>query len=206
MNYSSAEIKSGILITASLTLFLVLTFAVGKFTGGKSRTWQVRFGYVSGLEKNAPVYFAGHEVGKVDRIEVTNGEERPILVTVRIPEKIELREDSEVFIDTLGLMGEKFVELTPGTGNSPLLNSEPLLQGTDPVPMYLLVQKMNLLADRMDVMTASLNPVVEQLNGVLKGQEEEISKMIANFHEASANIRDMTHELKFRPWRLVRKG
>ena len=206
MTYSSAEVKSGFLVAVSLILLFALTFVVGAFTAGKTQSWQIRFGYVSGLEKNAPVYYAGHEVGKVDRIEVLPGQDRPILLTVRISDKVKLRRDSQSFIDTLGLMGEKFVELTPGSSQVDFLGKGTVIQGTDPIPMYLLIQQMNLLANRMDEMTASLNPMMKRFNEMLTGNEEEVAKMIANFHETSANLRDMTNDLKYRPWRLIRKG
>ncbi|HXV28660.1 MAG TPA: MlaD family protein [bacterium] len=206
MTYSAQEVKAGSLVTLSLLLLLGLTFIVGNFMGGKTQTWQIRFGYISGLKKDAPVYFAGHEVGKVDRIEIVKGEERPVYVTVRITDEVRLRENSEAYVDTLGLMGEKFVELTPGSNSASFLEKGRQIQGTDPIPMYLLVQQMNLLATRMDEMTENLNPMFEQMNSMMKGHDEELAKMIANFHETSANIRDMTHNLKFHPWRLVRKG
>jgi hypothetical protein len=72
--------------------------------------------------------------------------------------------------------------------------------------MHQMIEKMNLLADRMDQMTVSLNPMVERLNTMMEGHQEELGKIVANFTETSANIRDMTHELKYHPWRLVRKG
>ncbi len=206
MGYSSDEIKSGLLVTVSFVLLLVLTFVVGRFMGGSTHMWQVRWAYISGLEVAAPVHYAGHEVGKVDKIEITAGEERPILVTVRISDKVQLREDSGAFVDTLGLMGEKMVEISPGTKTSPVLKPGSILTGTDPIPMHLLIRKANLLADRMDAMTASLIPLSERLDKMMAGHEEEVAKIITNFEETSANLRDMTHDLKFRPWRLVRKG
>lgn len=206
MSYSAAEVKSGILVTISLVVLLILTFIVGRFMGGNTHSYPVRFGYISGLEKNAPVHFSGHEVGKVERIEILRGEARPIQVTVRIADRVELREDSQAFVDTLGLLGEKFVEITAGTQTSERLKPGASLTGTDPIPMYLLIQKMNLLADRMDQMTVSLIPLTKRMDGITQAKEEEIAKIIGNIHETSANLRDMTHDLKFRPWRLLRKG
>lgn len=205
-DYSSSEIKSGALITFSLVLLFGLTFVVGRFMTGSTQSYKIRFGYISGLEEDAPVYYAGHEVGKVDRIEVLSGEARPILLTISMQSHIMPRQDSDAFVDTLGMMGEKFVEITAGSPELPAVLPASVIEGTDPIPMYLLIQKMNLLADRMDEMTTSLNPMVERIDDLLAGNKEEISKMIANFHETSANIRDMTHDLKYRPWRLVRKG
>ena len=206
MAYSQAEVKSGFLITVSLIVLFILTFVVGRFVGGSTRSFQVRFGYISGLEKNAPVHFSGHEVGKVDKIEIARGQERPVLVTVRISDKVDVREDSQCLVDTLGLLGEKFLEITPGTLASPILKPGASLTGTDPIPMHLLIRKMNLLADRMDEMTVSLNPLLRRMDGLVAGHEEEIAKMISNLDETSANLRDMTHDLKFHPWRLLRKG
>jgi len=205
-SYSANEVKSGAFIIASLTLLLALTFVIGNFVSANTRTWQVEFGYVGGLKQNAPVYYAGREVGKVGAIEVLYGKERPILVTVKLDEKIDLREDSEVNVDTLGMMGEKMVEITPGSASVSTLATSTIIKGTDPIPMYLLIQKMNLLADRMDDLTTSLNPILESMDGILDKSEEDIHKIIANIEVTSANVRDMTRDLKFRPWRLLRKG
>ncbi len=206
MSYTSNEVKSGIFITGSLAVLLVLTFIVGHWSTGATSVYSLRFGYISGLEKNAPVYVAGHEVGKVNAITIEPNSERFVLVTMQIPQHVILHEDCTAFIDTLGMMGEKFVEINPGTLKSPALKPGSTVQGTDPIPMHLLVQKMNLLASRFDELTVSLNPLVLNLNSLVKGNQEELSKTIANFEQSSANIRDMTAELKSRPWRLVRKG
>ena len=206
MSYSSSEIRSGFLIIFSLGLLFGLTFYVGGFKTGEKVTYQVRFGYVGGLEANAPVYFAGRESGKVAKMEILSGEERPILMTIEIPPTIRLRKDSHAHIDTLGLMGEKFVELTPGTMASEFVAPGATLQGTDPIPMHQMVSKMNMLADRMDEMTKSLNPLMEKINLLVGTHQEEISKTISNLHEISSNLRDMTSDLKRHPWKLIRKG
>jgi hypothetical protein len=44
------------------------------------------------------------------------------------------------------------------------------------------------------------------MNDVVGGNKEELSKSIGNLHEVSANLRDMTADLKLHPWRLVRKS
>ena len=199
MPYSKEEVKSGMLITATLALLLGLTFTIGNFTRGSTQTCKTRFGYVNSLKKNAPVYYAGHEVGRVLDIAVEVGQEKPIVVSLQIPKGIILREDSHAFVDTMGLMGEKFVELVPGSSGAPALRTDEEIPSTDPVRMYLLMQKMDSLASHMQTMMNTLDPM-------LHTHEEEISKIITNIHETSANLRDMTQELKFRPWRLVRKS
>jgi len=205
MGYTSSEVKSGFFIIVTIALLLALTFIVGGFMGGESNLWQVRFGYLNGLESSAPVYFAGREVGKVEAIEIQNEEERPVLVTVKVTDEVFLRIDSESFIDTLGMMGEKFVELTPGTFESPALAPGTIIQGTDPIPMHVMIRKMNILADQMEAMSGSLEPILKNVDTLLADSKEDIAKTIANFEQSSSNVRDMTRDLKFRPWRLVRR-
>lgn len=205
MSYSAAEVKSGLFVSITLILLLTLTFLVGNFMGGSTQTWQIRFTYVGGIKQDAPVYFSGVEVGKIDKIEVQGDKTRPMLMTVRISSNVVLREDSQVFVDSLGLMGEKCLELTPGTAGSSPLKAGTEIQGTDPIAMYEMVQKMYLLVDRTDELLISLNPMVKTLNNVISDKDEAIAKTIANLEESSANIRDMTNDLKYHPWKLLRK-
>jgi phospholipid/cholesterol/gamma-HCH transport system substrate-binding protein len=206
MKYSSAEVKSGILITLSFFLLLALIFVIGGQVKGDTREWTVRFGYVAGLDKNAPVYFAGREVGKITGIEIVQGGVRPVLLTVKVLDTIILRKDTEAYVDTLGMMGEKFLELSPGTATQPELAPGDVIEGLDPIPMHVMIRKMNMLADLMEELTRELNPMMKGIGGMIKGHEEEIAKTISNLHETSSNVRDLTSELKEHPWRLVRKG
>jgi len=204
--YSKAEIKSGFFVLVTIVLLLALTFVVGGWLKGGESEWKIRFGYLNGLEDEAPVYYAGREVGKVANIEIVKGDPRPIIVTVNVTTDAFLRQDSEAHIDTLGMMGEKFVELSPGTADSPELRTGTLIEGVDPIPMYVLITKMNLLADQMATMAESLNPLLGNVHTIVDAHKEEISKSVSNIHEVTANLRDMTQELKFHPWKLVRKG
>ena len=231
MSYSSSEVKSGFFILFSIAALLVMTFMVGGMSGGEKSLYKIRFGYVGGLEEGAPVYFAGREVGKVKKLEVENGEERPILITIEAPKGLIVREDSPAFIDTLGMMGEKMVEVGPGTKAKPVLQPGATIEGEDPIPMHEMIGKLNLLSGEMVKMSSSLNPMVKSLNDlmqknadliqgtlehvhgttkgldkILNGNQEQISKIIANLQETSSNVRDMTSDLKTHPWRLVRKG
>lgn len=231
MSYSTSEIKSGFFILFSIAALLIMTFVVGGMRGGEKSTYKIRFGYVGGLEEGAPVYFAGREVGKVKKLEVENGEERPVLITIEAPRSLIIREDSAAYVDTLGMMGEKMVEVGPGSKAKPVLQPGATIEGSDPIPMHQMIGTLNTLSTEMLKMSESLNPMVKSLNDlmqknaaliqemlehvhgttkglnhILNGNQEQIGKIIANLEETSANVRDMTSDLKTHPWRLVRKG
>ncbi len=231
MSYSSSEVKSGFFILFSIAALLVMTFVVGGLTGGEKSTWKIRFGYVGGLEKGAPVYYAGREVGKVVDLAVENGEERPIVITVEGPRNLAVRADSKAFVDTLGMMGEKLVEISPGKKTQPILAPGSTIEGEDPIPMHEMISNLHSLTGEMMTMSDSLNPMIKSLNEmmqknaeliqstlehvhgttkgldhILNGNQEQIGKIIANLQETSSNVRDLTNDLKTHPWRLVRKG
>ncbi len=204
--YSSSEIKSGFFVLVTIVMLLVLTFVVGGYFKKGANEWKVQFGYLSGLSDSAPVYYAGREVGKVDGIQILPGEARPVLVTIKISRDAYVRKDSVAYIDTLGMMGEKFIEISVGSKDSPPMETGQVIEGVDPIAMHVLIRKMNLLADEVTQMTDSLNPLLKTVNDVVGGNKEEISKSLSNLHEVSANLRDMTADLKLHPWRLIRKG
>lgn len=204
--YSSSEIKSGFFVLISIVLLLVLTFVVGGYFKKGADEWKVQFGYLSGLSDSAPVYYAGREVGKVDKIQILPGDPRPVLVTVKVSKEAYVRNDSVAYIDTLGMMGEKFIEISVGSAEAPAMPVGTVIKGVDPIAMHVMIRKMNLLADEVATMTESLNPLLKTVNDVVGGNKEEISKSIVNLHEVSANLRDMTADLKLHPWRLIRKG
>jgi len=204
--YSSSEIKSGLFVVVTLVLLLVLTFVVGGWFKKGDYEWKVQFGYLSGLSDSAPVYYAGREVGKVDGIQILKGEPRPVLVTIKVSKDVYVRNDSVAYIDTLGMMGEKFIEISVGSKDAPPMDAGKVIEGVDPIPMHVLIRKMNLLADEVSEMTEDLNPLLKTVNDVVGGNKEEISKTLGNLHEVSANLRDMTADLKLHPWRLIRKG
>ena len=205
-SYSSSEIRSGLFVLVAIVLLLVLTFVVGGYFKKGANEWKVQFGYLSGLSDSAPVYYAGREVGKVDGIQILPGQARPVLVTIKVSKDAYVRQDSVAYIDTLGMMGEKFIEISVGSKGAPPREAGKVIEGVDPIPMHVLIRKMNLLADEVAKMTESLNPLLKTTNRLVEGHEEDISKSISNLHEVTANLRDMTYDLKLRPWRLVRKG
>ncbi len=204
--YSSSEIKSGFFVLVTIVMLLVLTFVVGGYFKKGANEWKIQFGYLSGLSDDAPVYYAGREVGKVDSIQILRGESRPILVTVKVSPDAYVRKDSVAYIDTLGMMGEKFIEISVGSKDAPAMEVGQVIEGKDPIAMHVLIRKMNLLADEVTQMTESLNPLLKTTNDLVGGNKEEISKTLGNLHEVSSNLRDMTADLKLHPWRLIRKG
>lgn len=69
------------------------------------------FSTAGGLQRGADVDIAGVKVGRVEKIIL---EDYEALVTLSIDSAIELQEDAIASIKTRGLIGEKYIRITPG--------------------------------------------------------------------------------------------
>ena len=198
MNFSRSEVKSGILVVVCFTLLVVLTFKVSDFRAFRETSeYKIYFNFVSGLEKNAPVHFAGHSVGTVKSIAIHDGD--PVVeVTLQVAKNTPLSTDSQAFVDTLGLLGEKFIALTPGSPSAPKLQPGGSLRGTEPLAIHQMIREVNEL-------TNNLIPLTNKANHLLEGHEKDIEAILVNLNTASENLKEMTEDLKHHPWKLLRK-
>jgi len=81
------------------------------FLGGRGYMVMVDFPSVGGLKAGSTVEIAGVEIGRVDSIGLDNYQAR---VKLRVHEGVKLQEDSIASIKTKGLIGEKYVRISPG--------------------------------------------------------------------------------------------
>ena len=112
-----ASLKVGVLTTFAMAIvFLSIMFAgnIMEFFSPKVKIFTA-FDDVKGLREGSPVWFSGVEIGSVEAIDFTSW--RKILVELSISaETLQyLKKDSHAEILTLGLLGDKYIEITPGT-------------------------------------------------------------------------------------------
>jgi phospholipid/cholesterol/gamma-HCH transport system substrate-binding protein len=81
--------------------------------GGETYTVKARFVSVSGLKEGATVEIAGVTVGKVTQIDLDR-EDFEAVVQMSIDRGVELQEDVIASIRTAGIIGDRYVSLTPG--------------------------------------------------------------------------------------------
>jgi len=92
--------------------YLSVKFAKMEIFGGKGYIVYAEFDKIGGLKPGASVEIAGIKVGKVKRVILTN--EYLAKVEMIINKNVKLQKDAIVSIKTKGLIGEKYVEITPG--------------------------------------------------------------------------------------------
>ncbi len=120
MKKYSMETAVGLFVLAGLLCVGYLTVKLGKLEviGGDSYTVKARFIDVTGLKSGANVELAGVRIGRVD--DVVLSPDKRAIVALRIDKGVKLFDDAIVSIKTSGLIGDKYVKITPGGAGDPL--------------------------------------------------------------------------------------
>jgi phospholipid/cholesterol/gamma-HCH transport system substrate-binding protein len=103
----------GVFLVVGILALGYLSVKLGRvsFLGGGGYVVLVDFPSVGGLKPGSTVEIAGVEVGRVESIGLVDYQAR---VALRVDPEVTLQEDVIASIKTKGLIGEKFVRISPG--------------------------------------------------------------------------------------------
>ena len=114
MRKGNLELAVGLFVLLGLGCLAYLAIHLGKMEiMGSGYQVLVNFDNISGLKKGAAVEVAGVEVGRVESIHLSSGDRAS--VTLRLEPGLKLHDDAIASIRTKGIIGDKFVKLSPGS-------------------------------------------------------------------------------------------
>jgi phospholipid/cholesterol/gamma-HCH transport system substrate-binding protein len=127
----NTELMVGIFMVVGFLCFAMIAVRYGSDTlfGEKGYKLEASFASVSGLKVGAPVEIAGVSVGRVDGILLKQGRATVELV---LNETVQVGDDVIASIRTKGLIGEKYLRLTPGISEDWLEEGDEI-SDTEPV-------------------------------------------------------------------------
>ena len=107
------ELTAGIFVLAGLFCLGYLSVTLGgvQLGAGEGYTVSARFSNVGGLRAGSPVTIAGVEVGRVKDVSL---DEYAAQVEMNIGSEVKLPRDSIASIQTEGLIGQRYVSISPG--------------------------------------------------------------------------------------------
>lgn len=114
MKYQKIEFLVGCFVLAGLIAVLYLAIRVGgaRIFGSDSYELKARFSSAAGLNPGSRVEIAGVRVGTVK--EVILDENFYAIATLELPRSLELDEETMASVKTAGLIGDRYIQLTPG--------------------------------------------------------------------------------------------
>jgi phospholipid/cholesterol/gamma-HCH transport system substrate-binding protein len=193
MTDSYKNIAIGVVVSLALALVLWVLLFLHPHFGDEGTKVQVRFTNIEKIAKGSRVTYAGTAVGQVLDIEpltlserLRSSEKEPFYtykVTVGIDSHVALYNCDEFSLSTSGLMGERFVSITP---RRPSPNSRLIVSG-DTVNAIDHASMADTFAEIASV-AAKTEDTVEQLASVLKENREEFHQTLASIKETSQSL------------------
>jgi phospholipid/cholesterol/gamma-HCH transport system substrate-binding protein len=141
MERPSVNIAVGLFVVLGVLALAYLSIQLGRvtiFTGGGYDVI-ADFPSVGGLRPGASVEIAGVEVGRVQSIGLAD--DYQARVVLRLNSSVKLQEDAIASIKTKGLIGEKFIRISPGASEKLIPPKGRLREVEAPVDLEELISK-----------------------------------------------------------------
>jgi len=142
MQRRSTETAVGIFILIGILCVSYLALRLGRMEWFGSGSYAVNaiFTSVTGLKVGAAVEIAGVDVGQVEQVSLDQ-KSMMALVQLKIKNGIELKDDATAAVKTAGLIGDKFIQLTPGESGQVLKPNSTIIDTQSPVDLEELISK-----------------------------------------------------------------
>lgn len=172
-------------------------------------------GPVTGLGKGTITRYNGIEVGRVTDLVFDPNDPQSVIITLQVQPNLNIREDSLASIESQGLTGASYVEISGGTKTAPLLVAKPgqrypiirakqssLQQLEQSAPE--VVAKLNVAASRLNDLlndnnrraVAHILSSLDETTSTIAKRSADIDATLKNANEATANLRDVSKDLK----------
>ena len=189
------ELRVGLVVIASLAILAATVLYIG---GGGGTPWSRKYTVralmsdVNGLKPGAPVRLGGVEVGAVSRVELAPGDEGMVEVAMKLDRRVQGRitTTSQAALGSLGLLGEKAIDVAAGPGGAPLEDGAYLSSATqDPFK--------GLMADASDS-TAHLKRILSRLDAGegLFGKALRDEELYARMVDVSVRLQNVLTRLE----------
>ena len=150
--------------------------------GGRTRV-QATFVSVAGLDEKSPVRIAGVRIGLVEKVELLGDR---AVVTLALEPGVKLHRGAHAEVTSLGMLGDKYVELYAGDLDAPLLEPGTVLSGESPTGFDKVLKTVGDVGEDVKAVTGSLR----QSLGGPEGQRR-LDDIVENIRQLTAEVKAM---------------
>jgi phospholipid/cholesterol/gamma-HCH transport system substrate-binding protein len=180
----ATEVKVGFFVFLGLAVLAYMTLQVEKYKLRAAQGYEMTafFKSVSGLVVNSPIQIAGIEVGRVKDIRLVGDKARVAMI---IRKEAPVYADAQAIIKSQGVLGDKFIELVPGT-----LQDRRLTSGG------IIAQTRSSI--ELDDLLAKASPVMDDIRSVTRSVGEVLGTEEGknNLKETFLNVKKTTEDVR----------
>ncbi|MFH2137637.1 MAG: MlaD family protein [Candidatus Omnitrophota bacterium] len=189
MKTVNIEYKVGLFVLIAIIILSFIVFKIGGPDIFNTNMFKLNvvFDFVNGIGVDAPVHVAGVRVGKVEAVEIfysPRTKKTQVKLQFLVKNNIKIPIDSVAYINSLGILGEKYVEIVPGGNRENFLADGDVIVGNNPV--------------QLEKLTESLVDIVgdQTIRESLKQSFYNVRDATDNLLEASKLMNDTAYEIK----------
>lgn len=168
MSEKASYIRLGVFVFIGTVLLIIGIFYIGNKQALFSPTYSVRasFNNIEGLRVGAPVWLSGINVGSVSNISLKQDNSGRVEVAIRLLSDVKdiIRTNTEAWIETEGLVGNKVLILKLGSTDAPLVKENDYIIGVDPMGLAVIVGEIRSVLQNTQGMTKYLTEIVQKVN------------------------------------------
>ena len=200
--------RLSLVVGGFVVITLIVLASVILTLSSQSGFWKPRyrlvtyFENVQGLISGAPVRLAGKDVGVVEHVSFGPlSTDRPavrVVLLIDSSAQERIRNDSAATIDTIGLLGDKYIEVSMGTEEGRILENGQELASVSPLNLNDVVSVATQTLDSISQLAGTVNGVVAEFDNAMGGKRiaesvDDISKIIAEVESGDGLLHELVY-------------
>jgi phospholipid/cholesterol/gamma-HCH transport system substrate-binding protein len=163
---STNKVKLGAFIIVVMVLLVLGIYYIGQQQQLFSRTFHISgiFKDVNGLQAGNNIRFSGITVGTIENVEIIT--DTSVRVDMIVDEDVRkfIKKDAKAIIGSDGLMGNKIMNITPGTVGQQEIQDNDFIGTIQPVNMDEILNKLRSTTDNAAEISSDLSDIMHNIH------------------------------------------
>jgi phospholipid/cholesterol/gamma-HCH transport system substrate-binding protein len=193
------KVRLGLFIAGGLALFVMAIFIIGKQKNLFNPVFKLTstFYNVSGLQVGNNIRFTGINVGTVDDIRIINDSTVQVDMLIKKDVKQFIKSDCEVTIGSEGLLGDRLILITQGSGGNSVVKEGQQLSSHEPVEIDAIMASLMITVGNVAIISNQLAEIMTKVNsgtGTI-GRLLRDSTIARNLNQTMVNLKNSSKGL-----------
>jgi phospholipid/cholesterol/gamma-HCH transport system substrate-binding protein len=180
------ETKVGAFFILAVGIMGTLILRMDLFSGQGQNKLTTEFDQVAGLNLQSAIRVAGVKVGAVTAIELDGKRAK---VTLGLPKDFKVYQDASASLSSIGILGEKYIELDPGHPTAGLLAMDTTIPSNAGLGLDNLMETMGAIAKNVQNVTKALDESIGGEQG-----RQKLDEIVDNIRQLTGEFRVMAQE------------
>ena len=160
-----SKLKIGLIVSLALLTLLIAIFFAGNIQEifSPKAVLKIQFKDVKGLRKGAPVWIFGTEVGSVKKISLSPAHGAIVSISINREALDFLKKDARATVMSMGLLGDKYVELSSGSPEAERIRPKEMIQGVSQIEFTEVMETAAVSIGKMGEFITKLDTLLTKL-------------------------------------------